>query len=296
MLCTMCPRQCGAIRDAEKNQGGFCGMPSAYRVARAALHFWEEPCISGANGSGTVFFSGCVLKCVYCQNYKISTENFGMELSEAELIAVFENLIAQGAQNINLVNPTHYALQLAAALQHWKSPVPVIYNSGGYERLETLHALEGLVDVYLPDLKYSREAPAVAYSSAPGYFETAAEAVLEMARQTGPNRFNEAGLITRGLIVRHLVLPGHTNSAKEILDWLAVHLPKGNQVSLMAQYVPLGKAAKYPELNRRITAREYEKVASFLVDSGMENGYMQERSSANNCFVPDFDLTGMKAD
>lgn len=292
--CEMCPRRCGALRDEMENRGGFCGMPWGYRVARAALHQWEEPCISGTIGSGTVFFSGCVLKCVYCQNYKISTEKFGKQISEDQLIAVFEDLIQQGAENLNLVNPTHYALQLADTLKKWHSPVPVVYNSGGYERVETLRALEGLVDIYLPDFKYSREEKASRYSSAPGYFDTAARAILEMARQTGPNQYNEAGLLQRGLVVRHLVLPGNTNSSVEVLRWLAKHLPAGNQVSLMAQYIPMGEAGKYVELNRKITKREYKKVLDFLEATGMENGYIQERSSANNCFVPDFDFTGMK--
>lgn len=292
--CTMCPRRCGAQRDEAHNNGGFCGMPWTYQVARAALHFWEEPCISGSTGSGTVFFTGCVLKCVYCQNYKISTEHFGAPVTEMQLIQIFEDLIAQGAANINLVNPTHYALQLAHTLEKWKSPVPVIYNSGGYEQLETLRKLEGLIDVYLPDLKYSREEKARRYSNAPGYFDTAKAAILEMARQTGQNQFDKQGMIQKGLIVRHLILPENTNSSIELLEWLGQHLPKGNQLSLMAQYVPLGAASKYPELNRKITAREYEKVANALPAFGIENGYLQELDSAKNCFVPDFDLTGMK--
>lgn len=291
--CEMCPRRCGAVRDEEANRGGFCKMPWNYRVARAALHFWEEPCISGANGSGTVFFSGCVLQCAYCQNYKISAEHYGVNISENKLIEIFESLIDQGAENLNLVNPTHYVWQLAETLSRWKSPVPIVYNSGGYERVESLKMLEGLIDIYLPDLKYSREEKAIRYSKAPAYFETAQAAILEMARQVGANRFDENGTLQKGLIVRHLILPGNTNSSLENLKWLSEFLPKDNQVSLMAQYIPMGEAEKYPEINRKITKREYEKIENALEKLGIENGYLQELSSANNCFVPDFDLTGM---
>lgn len=271
-------------------------MPWNFKIARAALHFWEEPCISGKSGSGTVFFSGCNLKCVYCQNYSISHENFGKVVNENELIDIFENLVSQGANNINLVNPTHYAVQLASLFEKYRPGVPVIYNSSGYESVETLKLLRGKVDVYLPDFKYFRADKAFEYSGIADYFQVATNAILEMARQVGKNQFDKNGIIKKGLIVRHLILPGNTNSSKEILCWLKENLPKGNQISLMSQYIPMGKAENFKELNRKITAREYEKVANFMESLGLENGYFQAMESAKNCFVPDFKLQGILQD
>lgn len=289
----MCPRACNAQRTQTENVGGFCQMPATYHLARVALHQWEEPCISGTAGSGAVFFSGCNLRCVYCQNYDISTNNLGKAVTEAQLIEMFEALIEQGAANINLVNPNHYAFQLAQTLRRWKSPVPIVYNTNAYETIQTLRMLGGVVDVYLPDLKYCREDKAVRYSSAPNYFEVATRAILEMVRQTGANQFDEKGMLTKGVLVRHLILPANTNSSLTILEWLKANLPATNQISVMAQYLPLGKANSFTEINRKITKREYDKVQNHLLKLAMENGYLQERSSANNCFVPDFDFTGM---
>lgn len=288
MICSICPRKCKIDRDINT---GFCQSPSVFRVARAALHYWEEPCISGENGSGTVFFSGCNLRCVYCQNYEISRENKGMEISDERLIEIFESLIEQGANNINLVNPTHYASRLADVLTKWKSPVPIVYNSSGYEKAETLKALDGLVDIYLPDLKYIRADKALRYSAAGDYFERASKAIMEMRRQVR-DRFDSDGMMQSGMIVRHLILPQNTNSSIEILKWLKENLPD-TYVSLMAQYTPCGELDGTPELKRKITRREYDKVADFAVANGFEKLLLQELASADSNFIPKFDFTGI---
>lgn len=288
MICSICPRKCKIDRDINT---GFCQSPSVFRVARAALHYWEEPCISGENGSGTVFFSGCNLRCVYCQNYEISRENKGMEISDERLIEIFESLIEQGANNINLVNPTHYASRLADVLTKWKSPVPIVYNSSGYEKAETLKALDGLVDIYLPDLKYIRADKALRYSAAGDYFERASKAIMEMRRQVR-DRFESDGMMQSGMIVRHLILPQNTNSSIEILKWLKENLPD-TYVSLMAQYTPCGELDGTPELKRKITRREYDKVADFAVANGFEKLFLQELASADSNFIPKFDFTGI---
>lgn len=293
--CTLCPRNCGVTREEETGYG-FCGMGANPVVARAALHFWEEPCISGTRGSGTVFFTGCSLKCVFCQNYEISTEkSVGKSVSVEELADIFDRLAAQGAHNINLVNPTHFALPIAQALRLRKPPVPVVYNSGGYESLETLHMLDGLIDIYLPDFKYMDNALAKKYSGAANYVEHAKAVVLEMARQTGPAQFDGDGIMTRGTIVRHLILPGNTRNSIAVLDWLNGNLPEGVMVSLMAQYVPCGRADELPEINRRITKREYEKVQEHLFGLNLD-GFVQERKSASQSFIPPFNLEGVLPD
>ncbi len=288
MICNMCPRKCGVNR---KEKNGFCASPQNFRVARAALHYWEEPCISGKKGSGTVFFSGCNLKCVFCQNHEISLKNKGAKVSEDKLIEIFERLIASGAENINLVNPTHYALQLKALFSKWKCPVPVVYNCGGYESVETLKALEGIVDIYLPDFKYIRNDKAAKYSRAQDYPQTAQRAIAEMLRQQ-PKCVFEGGLMKKGVIIRHLILPGNTNSALEILDYCKNHF-KGAYLSLMAQYTPCGDLEKFPEINRKLTRREYEKVVSYAVQSGLNHAYVQELSSADENYIPPFDFTGV---
>lgn len=289
MICTACPRQCGADRETVH---GFCGVPAAFKAARAAKHFWEEPCISGENGSGTVFFSGCSLRCVYCQNLEISHGCFGKELTDRELLRVFDRLIESGAHNLNLVNPTHYAERLAVLLRDYHSPVPVVYNSSGYERVETLQKLEGLVDVYLPDLKYCTAEAAKRYSGAADYFPVAAAAISEMKRQQPEDVFVD-GLLKRGVIIRHLILPKNTNRSVEILRFIADRFGTKTLVSLMAQYTPCGDLAAFPELQRHITAREYEKVVAALEELGFENAYVQERSAANEDYIPAFDLTGI---
>ena len=290
--CSLCPRSCRVPRADDAPSAGVCGMPAMPVVARAALHVGEEPCISGTRGSGTVFFSGCSLGCVFCQNHPISHERFGETVSIRRLAEIFWELEAQGAHNINLVNPTHFAVGIAEALRLRPLPVPVVYNTSGYERVETLRMLDGLVSVYLPDYKYRDSALAQRLSGAVDYPERAAEAILEMARQTGPAIFDGDGMLQRGTIVRHLILPGHTRNSIEILDWIKNNLPEGVLVSLMAQYVPCGRAAEFPEINRRITKREYEKVQQHLFDLGLD-GYVQERTSAQKGFIPPFDLEGL---
>lgn len=278
--CAACPRRCGALRKPAQPSGGFCGMPAGFVVARAALHQWEEPCISGQHGSGTVFFSGCSLRCVYCQNQQISLGRYGALVTEENLLRMFDRLIEQGAHNLNLVNPTHYAPMLAKALKKYCSPVPVIYNSGGYERVEMLKALEGLVDIYLPDLKYVDSAVSLRYSGAADYFDYASKAILEMSRQVGKAAFDKNGVMKKGLIVRHLILPRNTAQSIKALTWIHENLPEGTLVSLMCQYTPCGELENFPELQRRLTRREYEKVVDQMLELGLTGGYLQELSSA----------------
>lgn len=288
MICNMCPRSCGVNR---KEKYGFCSSPEEFRVARAALHFWEEPCISGKRGSGTVFFSGCNLKCVYCQNSEISIDNKGTAVSSDKLIKIFEKLIADGAENINLVNPTHYALQLKTLFEKWHCPVPIVYNSSGYESVETLKMLSGIVDIYLPDFKYIRGDKAKRYSRAQDYPDVAKAAIAEMLRQQ-PQCVIENGLMKKGVIVRHLILPQNTNSSIEIIDYFKNNF-KGAYLSLMAQYTPCTDLSEYPEINRKITEREYRKVLDCAVSSGLENVFVQELSSADEIYIPPFDFTGV---
>lgn len=287
MICSICPRHCNVDRSVNL---GFCQSPDNFRVARAALHFWEEPCISGKEGSGTVFFSGCNLKCVFCQNNEISAENKGVEISDDKLISIFENLISQGANNINLVNPTHYAKRLAKVLRRWKSPVPIVYNSSGYEEVETLKALDGLIDIYLPDLKYIRAEKAMRYSKAADYFEKASVALLEMRRQV-EDKF-DGDIMKSGMIIRHLILPQNTNSSIAVLDFIKSNFPN-TFVSLMAQYTPCGDLSEFPEINRKITKREYEKVVNYAFDNSFDKLFIQELSSADKSFIPKFDFTGV---
>ena len=287
MICSICPRHCNVDRSVNL---GFCQSPDSFRVARAALHFWEEPCISGKEGSGTVFFSGCNLKCVFCQNNEISAENKGVEISDDKLISIFENLISKGANNINLVNPTHYAKRLAKVLSRWKSPVPIVYNSSGYEEVETLKALDGLIDIYLPDLKYIRAEKAMRYSKAADYFEKASAALLGMRRQV-EDKF-DGDIMKSGMIIRHLILPQNTNSSIAVLDFIKSNFPN-TFVSLMAQYTPCGDLSEFPEINRKITKREYEKVVNYAFDNSFDKLFIQELSSADKSFIPKFDFTGV---
>ena len=287
MICSICPRHCNVDRSVNL---GFCQSPDNFRVARAALHFWEEPCISGKEGSGTVFFSGCNLKCVFCQNNEISAENIGVVICDDKLISFFENLISQGANNINLVNPTHYAKRLAKVLGRWESPVPIVYNSSGYEEVETLKALDGLIDIYLPDLKYIRAEKAMRYSKAEDYFEKASAALLEMRRQV-EDKF-DGDIMKSGMIIRHLILPQNTNSSIAVLDFIKSNFPN-TFVSLMAQYTPCGDLSEFPEINRKITKREYEKVVNYAFDNSFDKLFIQELSSADKSFIPKFDFTGV---
>ena len=289
MICTLCPRRCGAERTAEAG-GGFCRMPGGLRVARAMLHHWEEPPISGQNGAGTVFFSGCTLGCVYCQNGDISAGGFGKDISTARLREIFQELIAQGAHNIELVTPTHFLPWILPALTP-RLPVPVVYNCGGYERVETLRTLEGLVDVYLPDLKYADGTLAAALSGAGDYFPVACEAIREMFRQVGPYVL-EDGLLTRGVVIRHLVLPGYLDNTRRVLDWIAETFAPGDVlVSLMSQYTPTANMTG--RLARRVTAAEYRAAADYMRNCGITDGFVQERTSAEEAYTPAFDGEGV---
>lgn len=289
MICTLCPRRCGAERTAEAG-GGFCRMPGGLRVARAMLHHWEEPPISGQNGAGTVFFSGCTLGCVYCQNGDISAGGFGKDISTARLREIFEELIAQEAHNIELVTPTHFLPWILPALTP-RLPVPVVYNCGGYERVETLRTLEGLVDVYLPDLKYADGALAAELSGAADYFPVACEAIREMFRQIRPYVL-EDGLLTRGVVIRHLVLPGYLDNTRRVLDWIAETFAPGDVlVSLMSQYTPTANMTG--RLARRVTAAEYRAAADYMRNCGITDGFVQERTSAEEAYTPAFDGEGV---
>ena len=288
--CTLCPRACGVDRAA--GERGFCQMPDHILAARAALHYWEAPVISGSFGSGAVFFSGCTLRCAFCQNGVISQENFGRELSRKELRAAFERLIDEGCQNINLVTPTHFLPSILPALTP-KLPVPVVYNCGGYESVETLRELDGLIDIYLPDFKYSDAALAKELSAAPEYPQIASAAILEMYRQVG-GAVIEDEQMTRGVIIRHLVLPGCIDNSLGVLDWIAAHFPKKDVlVSLMSQYVPMGHAKQMPPFDRRITQDEYDAVLSYLYLLELDNGYTQDFSAASADYIPEFNLEGL---
>ena len=289
MICNQCPRRCNVDRE---NALGYCRAPNAYKLARASLHFWEEPCISGKSGSGAVFFSGCNLGCVFCQNYEISHKCKGVEVSEERLIRIFEHLVDEGANNINLVNPTHYAVQLAHPLKKYKPPVPVVYNTSGYDSVDTLKLLDGLVDIYLPDFKYIRNDKALRYSRAEDYPQFAMPALTEMKRQVGNDVFDENGIMKRGMIIRHLVLPGNTNSAIQALDYLAENFAD-TYISVMAQYVPCTNLSEYKEINRKITKREYDKVVNHILELGLEKVFLQKLESATEDYIPDFDLSGV---
>ncbi len=286
MNCRLCPRMCGSDRTEKENKNGFCKMPLNPRVARADLHFWEEPSVSGKNGSGTVFFSGCSLDCVYCQNWEVSHKGRGKTVSTEELAEIFKELENKGANNINLVTPSHYVLAIREALDIYKPKIPIIYNSSGYDSIESLKMLEGYVDVYLLDLKYLNPDRALKYSGAYNYPEIAKSAIKEAYRQSGKPEF-ENGIIKRGLIVRHLLMPLATKEAMAVFDWVRANTPDA-YFSIMSQYLPLGDAEKIPEINRKVTKREYEKVLDYIMEFDSDNVYIQEKSSANECFIPDF--------
>lgn len=290
MQCNICPRRCGA--DRENGRLGFCGASNKIRIARAALHFWEEPCLSGANGAGTVFFSYCNMKCVYCQNYRISTRGAGHEVSIGELAEIFLDLQSQGANNIDLVTPTHYALDIAEAVKKAKDSglhIPVLYNCGGYESVETLKRLEGLIDIYMPDMKYYRDKYAMKYSSAPKYFETACAALEEMYRQTGAVVLDKNGIMQSGVIVRHMMLPGLMLDTKKIMDYLFDTYGNNIYISLMSQYTPLKNVERFPELNRKIDMKKYNSIVDYCMNRGMENVFIQEGSAAKESFIPCFE-------
>ncbi len=296
MICSLCPRRCGIDRSVSR---GYCRMGENITAARAMLHYWEEPCISGERGSGAVFFSGCVLRCAYCQNYEISVGCKGRVITGERLSEIFLDLQEQGAQNINLVNPTHFVPWIKRSLIAAKKrglSVPIVYNTGGYERVETLRALEGLVDIYLPDVKYFDNELARRLSNAPDYFDAAMAAVSEMVRQTGRPRFDGGGeRLLRGTIVRHLVLPDCYKDSVEVIRRVGELFGGEILFSLMSQYTPLGEVLIDPALsryNRRITTFEYKKALDAVYAAGLE-GYMQERSSAKEEYTPEFNYEGL---
>ncbi len=290
MRCEICPRRCNAERTAEK-AGGVCRMPAGLVVARAMLHMWEEPVLSGKNGAGCIFFSGCNLGCVFCQNGRISHENFGKVITPTHLREIMEDLVSQGAHCIDLVTPTHFTPWVLEALRK-PLPVPVVWNSGGYERVETLRTLEGKVQIYLPDLKYAMERPARTLSAAPDYFEVAAAAIDEMVRQVGAYQIGDDGLMRSGVILRHLVLPGQMENTKRVIDYVSTHFsPKTVLFSLMSQYTP--QPGSTGALARRLNEREYRTAVQYMRDCGLTDGFCQELSSAKEEYTPVFDLQGV---
>ena len=290
MICNLCPRQCGAERTPEQ-PGGVCGMPSLPVAAKAMLHPWEEPCLTGEHGAGCVFFSGCNLRCCFCQNGVISQEGFGRTISVERLRQIFWELIDQGAACLDLVTPTHFTPVILEALGEEPWPVPVVWNCGGYERTETLRQLEGKVQIYLPDLKYALERPAREYSGAADYFDRAKEAIAEMYRQTGPYQM-EDGQLKRGVLIRHLILPGELENTRRVIDYVAETFQPGQVLfSLMSQYTPQPGATG--KLARHVTAAEYRAAAEYMANCGVADGYTQERTSAKEEYTPAFDLSGV---
>ena len=292
MSCTLCPRRCGAPRRDGKN--GFCAVPATAMICRAAPHFGEEPCISGTRGSGAVFFAGCNLRCVFCQNHAISRGEAGTPVTVTELRDIFLRLRDQGVHNLNLVTPTHYADVIAEALAGLTLGIPVVWNSGGYESVETLRRLSGLVQIYMPDLKYADGALAARYSAAPDYQETALAAIREMYRQTGPFILDGEGILQRGVLIRHLILPGSPENTLRVIDAVEDNFPAEHILfSLMSQYTPMPGLEAYPELQRRVSAEEYARCASYLDFSDICQGYTQSPESATDEMIPDFDGTGV---
>lgn len=289
MICNLCPRKCNVNRDLKS---GFCGVSNTLKVARAQLHFWEEPIISGTNGSGTIFFSGCNLKCVYCQNYNISKENFGKDITTQRLAEIFKELENAGAHNINLVTPSHYVKQIVEALNIYKPKIPVVYNTSGYDSVEELKMLEGYVDVYLTDLKYYSSELSQKYSSAKNYFEVCSLAIKEMIRQQ-PKNVMENGLIKKGVIIRHMVLPNCIDDSFKVLEWIKNNLGEDVIVSVMGQYTPYFNASKFPEINRKLKPVEYKLVINHFNKLGLKNGFMQSLDSADENFIPPFNLEGV---
>lgn len=293
--CNLCPRGCNA--DRINGKYGFCGVSGEdIYLARAALHMWEEPCISGEDGSGTVFFGGCPLRCVYCQNYNIANAKTGKPVTKTRLAEIFLELQQKGANNINLVTPTHYTPEIIWAVKEARKQglvIPVVYNCSGYEKLGTLKMLDGIVDIYLTDFKYMDKKIARRYSNAEDYPEIAKIALAEMVRQTGEAEFDEDGMMKKGVIVRHLLLPGYLNNAKAVVEY--VYKTYGDKVflSLMNQYTPLPQVEKYPEINRCVTEEEYEELVDYAIEIGIENGFIQEGETAKESFIPEFNYEGV---
>lgn len=291
--CKLCPRNCGVNR---KNNIGFCGQSDKLYAARAALHMWEEPCISGEQGSGTVFFTGCNLRCVYCQNRQIAVGGTGFEITTKRLSEIFLKQQENGAHNINLVTPTHYVPHIIEALDMVRGKsltIPVLYNCGGYESVETLKLLRGYVDIYMPDFKYMDKTIAKKYSNAEDYPEIAKAAIKEMVRQSGGCVFDENGIMTKGVIVRHLVLPSYVQNSMQVIKYLHQTYEHEVYMSIMNQYTPMPYVSKYPEINRTVTEAEYDEVINYAVQIGVENAFVQEGTAARESFIPLFDGEGI---
>ncbi len=293
MNCTLCPQNCNIDREMNK---GFCGVTNRLKAARAALHFWEEPCISGKSGSGAVFFSGCPLHCVFCQNSDISNGDAGKEISVERLAEIFTELQQKGANNINLVTPTHYVPEIIEAIKLARKnglSLPIVYNSSGYEKVHTLKLLEGYVDVYLPDMKYFSPFLSKKYSGVSDYFAVAKDAIAEMYRQVGAPVFDESEIIKNGVIVRHLVLPSHSDDSKRVINYLYSTYKDNIYISIMNQFTPNEKCRDFSELNRTLNKDEYESVVNYAVWLGVKNGFTQEGGTASESFIPAFDLEGV---
>lgn len=289
MICKICPRQCNIDR---KNNVGFCGMNQNIKLAKADVFLWEEPVISGTNGSGAIFFSGCNLKCCFCQNYQISSGHWGKEISIQRLAKIFEELEQKNVHNINLVSPTHYQSQILQALKIYKPKVPIVWNSNGYESIESLQKLAGYVDIFLVDLKFFDKELSKKYCKAENYFDVATKAILEMIKQQ-PNVEIKNGVMQKGVIIRHLVMPNCTVDSKKILDWIAQNAKDNVLVSIMSQYTPCHKANQFEEINRKIKPIEYKIVTNYAKELNITNGFLQEFESATENFIPLWDLKGV---
>ena len=292
--CNICPHNCGI--DRENNKIGRCKGTDKAKLALSSLHLFEEPCISGENGSGTVFFSNCNMNCVYCQNYEISSEGFGVEVSTERLAEIFINQQNKNAHNINLVSPTIYAMQIREAIILAKQKglkIPIIYNTSGYEKVETIKQLEGYIDAYLPDFKYASNELGEKYSNVKGYYDYCLPAIKEMYKQVGAPKLDENGIIQKGIIIRHLILPNNVENTKKVLKTIKENFPNDIYISLMAQYFPAGKAKNIHELNRKISEQEYKEIEDYLYELELENGYMQELGEHEEEYVPKFDLSGV---
>lgn len=292
--CALCPRECHVNR--MKGQKGYCRETDEIVVARAALHYWEEPCISGENGSGAVFFSGCAMGCVYCQNHNIAKGMTGKGISIERLAEIFIELQGKKANNINLVTPSHYVPQIIEAIDIAKKlglHIPIVYNCSGYEKVETLRLLDGKVDIYLPDMKYMDPVPSLKYSNCPDYFQVACKALREMVRQLGKPKLDKNGMMQKGVIVRHLMLPGYFNDSKNIIKYLYETFGNTIYISIMNQYTPLSHVEKYKEINRKITNEEYDELVDYAIELGVENGFIQEGETASESFIPEFNCEGV---
>ena len=292
--CTLCPRKCSVNR--LDGQLGFCNASLDIKIAKVSLHQWEEPCISGTSGSGTVFFSNCNMRCVFCQNHTISHEGIGKTVSINHLSEIFLEQQKKGAYNINLVTPTHYVPQIIEALKLAKNKglkIPILYNSNAYENIDTIKALSGFIDVYLPDLKYYRNKYALRYSKSPNYFNVASEVITEMVSQVGTAKFDADGIIQKGVIIRHLMLPGLLFDSKKVIDFIYSTFDNSVYISLMNQYTPMYKAANYPEINKALNPDHYDALIDYCINLGITNCFIQEGGTSSKAFVPDFDLSGV---